>query len=139
MAQESLVQTILLENGLILEMYDQSRKVAGDRWLVKLVAKIDIPIDRLQTDAGEIRADDFKVLQASLGNCIRFQQGRERNFVDGRQKNAVFNDLLNSFLTSSQRYLAHPDFPLRYALREFRKRQQQRTWYRERSNGQKKT
>jgi hypothetical protein len=138
MAQESLVQTILLENGLILEIYDQSRKIAGDRWLVKLVAKIDIPIDRLPTDAGAIGADDFKALKAFFGNCIRFQQRRERNFVDGRQKNAVFKDLMNSFLTSSQRYLTHSDFPSRHALREYGKRRQRSSWYREGSNGREK-
>jgi hypothetical protein len=42
---ENLIKTIVLGNGLILEIYDHSRKVAGDRWLVKMVAKVDIPLD----------------------------------------------------------------------------------------------
>jgi len=42
---EKLINTIVLGNGLILEIYDHSRKVAGDRWLVKMVSKVDIPID----------------------------------------------------------------------------------------------
>ena len=39
---EKLIRTIVLGNGLILEIYDYSRKLAGDRWLVKIVSKIDI-------------------------------------------------------------------------------------------------
>ena len=47
---EKLIETIALKNGLALEIYDQSRKIAGDRWLVKIAAKIDIPIDSLNLD-----------------------------------------------------------------------------------------
>jgi hypothetical protein len=42
---DKLIKTIVLGNGLILEIYDHSRKIAGDRWLVKMVSKVDIPID----------------------------------------------------------------------------------------------
>ena len=48
---EKLIKTIVLGNGLIIEIYDHSRKVAGDRWLVKMVAKVDIPIDYLTNNA----------------------------------------------------------------------------------------
>ena len=34
-----------LRNGLILEFYDISRKLAGDWWYVGVIARIDIPID----------------------------------------------------------------------------------------------
>jgi len=44
---DKLIKTIVLGNGLILEIYDQSREIAGDRWLVKMAAKINIPIDPL--------------------------------------------------------------------------------------------
>ena len=42
---DKLIKTIVLGNGLILEIYDHSRKIAGDRWLVKMVFKVDITID----------------------------------------------------------------------------------------------
>jgi hypothetical protein len=43
---------IVLGNSLILEIYDQSRKITGDRWLVKMAAKIHIPVDRLHLGDG---------------------------------------------------------------------------------------
>jgi len=133
------VRTILLENGLMLELYDQSRKLAGDRWLVKLVAKINIPVDCLPTDEGKLGQVDINDFNAACGNYFRYEQRRERNFVDGSQKDAVFHNLMTSFLNGLQRYLSHPDFPRRCALREYRKQQQRSTWYRKGSNGEKKS
>jgi hypothetical protein len=132
------VETIMLGNGLVLEIYDHSRKAAGDRWLVKLVARIDIPIDRLSTETGTIKPDDIRALKASCGNYIRYEQKLERNFIDGKQKNAVFQGLMTSYLNGSQSYLSHPDFAKRCALREYRRRQERNTWYREGSHGEEK-
>ena len=138
MTNGSPVQTILLENGLVLELHDQSCQLAGDRWLVKLVAKINIPVDCLPTDDGKRGQDGMHAFKASCGDYIRYEQRRERNFVDGNQKDAVFRNLVTSFLKGAQRYLSHPDFPQRCALREFRRQHQRNSWYREGSNGEKK-
>ena len=138
MTNTNLIQTIRLDNGLMLEIYDHSRKVAGDRWLIKLVARIDIPIGRPAADAGEIKPDDITAIKASCGNYIRYEQKLERNFIDAKQKNAVFQELMTSYLNGAQAYLSHSDFPQRFAMREYRRRQQQNTWYREGSNGEEK-
>ena len=138
MANGNPLRTIPLGNGLMLEIYDQSRKVAGDRWLVKLVVKINIPIERLSGDTGALRPDDVRAIQASCGNYIRFEQKLERNFIDGKQKDAVFQDLMTSYLNRARGYLSHPDFPQQCALRDYRKRQQRNTWYREGGNGEEK-
>jgi len=39
-----LIDKVRLENGLTLELYDRSRRVAGDRWLVSFVARIDVEV-----------------------------------------------------------------------------------------------
>ena len=115
---EKLIETIVLKNGLILEIYDHSRKVAGDRWLVKLVSKVDIPIDYLIRNAGESSQLNLNIdeLRKFFNACIRFEQKRERNFISEMEKDTVFNDLLASFLKSSQAYLSHPAFTVRYAV-----------------------
>jgi hypothetical protein len=128
---EKLIKTIVLGNGLILEIYDQSRKVAGDRWLVKIVSKIDIPIDYLIRNArGRSQLDlNIDELRKFFNACVRFEQKKERNFISEEEKDIVFNDLLTSYLKSTQAYLSHPDFPTRYATREYLKKKQQSTWY----------
>ena len=63
-------------------------------------------------------------------DCVfRYEQKRERNFVGDQQKDTVFNDLVTSFLTSTRKYLSHPNFAARYAVREYLRQQQRKTWY----------
>lgn len=128
---DKLIKTTVLGNGLILEIYDHSRKIAGDRWLVKMVSKIDIPIDYLIRNARGSSQLNLQVdeLKKFFDACIRYEHKRERNFISEEEKDIVFNDLLTAFLTSSQAYLSHPDFPIRYAAREYSKIKQQSTWY----------
>ena len=127
---EKLIKTIVLGNGLILEIYDHSRKVAGDRWLVKMTSKIDIPIDYQIRNARGISQLNLNIdgLNKFFNECIRYEQARERNFIHEMEKDTVFNDLLSSFLKSSQAYLSHPDFPIRCVTREYLKKKQQSTW-----------
>ena len=128
---DKLIKTIVLGNGLILEIYDHSRKVAGDRWLVKMVSKVDIPIDDLigNTHGSSQLNLDIDELRKFFNTCIRYEQARERNFIHEKEKDTVFNDILTSFLKGSQAYLSHPDFPIRYAARECLKKKQQSSWY----------
>ena len=69
-----LIKTNVLKNGLILEIYDQSREIAGNRWLVKMAAKIDIPIDRLRLGDGLNKQVNLKSLKKSFGNFVRYEQ-----------------------------------------------------------------
>jgi len=139
MTNANPIRTIRLDNGLMLEIHDDSRHVAADRWLIKLVARIDIPVERLAADAGSITPDDINAIKASCGNYIRYEQNLERNFIDAKQKNAVFQELMTAYLNGTQGYLSHAHFPQRCALREYRRRQQQNTRYREGSNGAEKS
>ncbi len=43
----SLLRKIDLEYGLELEIYEISRKLAGDRWYVGFIARVEIPINYL--------------------------------------------------------------------------------------------
>jgi hypothetical protein len=128
---DKLIETIALGNGLILEIYDYSRKIAGDRWLVKMVAKIDVSIDYLTDNPRKSSKLNFQVdeLKKFFDTCVRYEDKRERNFISEEEKDVVFNDLLMSYLESAQAYLSHPDFPIRYAAREYLKKKQQSTWY----------
>ena len=98
---KNLNHTIVLKNGLILEIYDQSRKIAGNRWLVKMAAKIDIPIDRLHLGDNLNKQVNLNSPKETFDNFIRHEQKRERNFIDEKEKDTVLNDLVTSFHTSA--------------------------------------
>jgi len=68
-------------------------------------------------------------LKEIFDNFIRYEQKRERIFVGDQQKDTVFNDLVTSFITSTRKYLSHPNFAVNFAARENLRRQQRKTWY----------
>jgi hypothetical protein len=111
--QDNPVVARVLDNGLTLEIFDHSQAVLGDRWSVRLAARVKVPVDGLPaSDKGPpVNRDD---LAAMLGDEATFEQKRQRNFVDIRERDRVFQELLDSFLTSLLDYLSHPQFAQRF-------------------------
>jgi hypothetical protein len=121
-----LLKTIDLENGLKLKLYDRSRKVAGDRWLVSLEACIDIPVDAVMDSVAEpaLRSEQVKT---ALGESVKFRQTLQRNFIAATEKQEVLQDLMVSFLSSTVKYLSRAEFPRKHLLSVYRKHRGRQT------------
>ena len=127
--KQTLIKTIELSNGLKLDFYDISRKLAGDRWYVGLIARIDIPlIDSLLTNQ-HLSHYSVEEIRNTLGESVRFQQKRERHYIDEQEKDDLLNDLMDSFIKRTLNYLSLPDFPGKYILKEFQTYRKRKTWY----------
>jgi hypothetical protein len=127
--KQTLIKTIELRNGLKLYFYDISRKLAGDRWYVGVIARIDIPlIDSLLTNQHLLHYS-VEEIRNTLGESVRFQQKRERHYIDEREKDDLLNDLMDSFIERTLNYLSLPDFPGKYILKEFKTYRKRKTWY----------
>ncbi len=127
--EQTLIKSIELSNGLKLDFYDISRKLAGDRWYVGLIVRIDISlIDSLLTNQ-HLSHYSVEEIRNTLGESVRFQQKRERHYIDEREKDDLLNDLMNSFIKRTLSYLSHPDFPGKYVLKEFQTYRKRKIWY----------
>ena len=115
-----LIKTVDLKNGLRLEISDSSHNTAADRWQVVLTIRINIPVDILSH--GKDAQMDLNVdeIISTLGENVYFQKKRERNFIDVEKKDEVFNNLIESFFSSSLDYVSNPDFPKRYILGQYK-------------------
>lgn len=108
---------------------DISRKLAGDRWYVGLIARIDIPlIDSLLTNQ-HLSRYSVEEIRNTLGESVRFQQKSERHYIDEREKDDLLNDLMDSFIKRTLNYLSLPDFTSKYVLKEFQAYRKWKTWY----------
>jgi hypothetical protein len=126
--KQTLIKTIELGNGLKLEFYDISRKLAGDRWYVAVIARIDIPmIDSLPTNQ-HLSHYSVEELRNALGESVRFQQILERHYIDEREKDDLLNSLMNSFIKRTLKYLSLHDFPGKFVLKEFQAYRKRETW-----------
>ena len=126
--EQSLMKTIQLSNGLDLDFYDISRKLAGDRWYVGMIVQIDIPLTDLLLTNQQLSGYSVEEIRKALGESVRFQQKRERHYIDEREKDALLKGLMDSFIKSTLNYFSHPDFPGNYVLKEFKTYLKQQAW-----------
>jgi hypothetical protein len=102
--EQTLIKTMELSNGLKLDFYDISRK-AGDRWYVGIIARIDIPLtDSLLTNQQHSNYSVEEIRNA-LGESVRFQQKRERHYIDERKKDALLHGLMDSFTLNERKIM----------------------------------
>jgi len=113
-------KTIALDNGLTLEIHDQSRLVAGDRWLVRLEARIDVPIELKQIESIAEKDKIIATLKKAFGESIPYRYAVEKNFVDHDLKHEVFQRFLETLEQNTFSYLSHPDFRKRLTMSKYR-------------------
>lgn len=119
-----LLEKVDLPNGLTLELRDESRRLAGDRWYVGLRACIEIPIPQEFQEEEELEGA-LNIMRKALGGKAFYHHMMERHFISEAEVQGVLEEMKNTFLEHSLSYLSHPDFPkrfLRAKAAEIRKR-----------------
>lgn len=117
---EKCVETLTLSDGLKIEIWDQSRVIAGDRWLVRLEGRIDVPLRIEYFDALPEKERLIPILQKALGPTLPYRSVSEQHFVAKDLKDHVFQQFLDRFKRDVLPYLRHPDFQRRFALTRYR-------------------
>jgi hypothetical protein len=110
--------TLTLNNQLTLSLFDASRKIAGDRWRVEMVLRIDIPVSEAWFGAHPQPAP-LDELKEMLGETVRFEYRDQRSFVDAGEKDELLAKMQADLLTMAPRYYGHPDFAARFIIKTF--------------------
>ncbi len=124
-----LIKTIDLENGMQLNIFDSSRKLAGDRWLVTMIARIEIPVAEVLIQDGQQSKESVNEIKKMLGEKVLFEQKRERIFVEETDKETIFEEVYDIFLNSTLTYLSTEEFPKRYVLKKYKEEVEKDSWY----------
>jgi hypothetical protein len=124
------IEEIDLENGLILQLFDTSRLLAGDRWLVSFLAMIDVDVRAAMgtkdDDGDRAPLVPLSELLSVLGEKIQFRYEKKSYFVDIKQKDVVFHGLKKVFLATSLGYLNRPGFAKKFVMRKYDEAQKTR-------------
>lgn len=118
--KEIVVKTVLLKNGLELIFFDRSRRIAGDRWQIEILARMDIQIDnclQVEQTVNPITAQDMKNV---LGERVSFEKIMVLNFIDEKEKDSTVMNMCESYLSSAEEYLSHKDFAERFLKKTYR-------------------
>lgn len=127
--KEKLIKTMDLENGMQLNFYDASKKLAGDRWLISLVVRMEIPITEVLKKDPDQSTESVDEITTVLGESVLFEQKRERNFIDEAQKPEMFKELYDTFVNSTFVYLSNEAFPRKYITKKYREAVENGSWY----------
>ena len=127
--KEKLIKTMDLSNGMQLNFYDNSRKLAGDRWLISLIIRMEIPVAEVSINDEGKSMESVDEIKKVLGEKVVFEQKRERIFVNESEKQTVFQELYDFFIDSVLGYLSNKAFPKRYVLKKYREKVERESWY----------
>ncbi len=104
------------DNGLYVRIIDLSRKVAADRWLVKVEARVAFQAECLDLLRGQFPDVDPGDWQ-ELAEGPLLELTRERNFIDQKEVEEVRDRMVERFRENIIDYLADPSFPVKLVTR----------------------
>jgi hypothetical protein len=110
-----------LPHGLILEFFDRSRPMAGDRWQVILEVRLPVPVIAA-TLPPDLR-DRIDEVITTLGQELIFTKQEIRHFIDFREFSAVLQEMQTRLWEGLRNYVSHPDFAGRFIWRKFAEHQ----------------
>ena len=109
-------ETIQLTNGLIAEVWDFSRHVAGDRCKVMLGCRIAVDVKREYFPQNVSGEQKFNKIVTELGSPLYYEFEKERNFIQEVHCKGMLKDMIDTFKNGILHYLANPKFGQRFIL-----------------------
>ena len=94
----------MLANGIQVTFYDLSRRIAADRWLVKIKCESVLKVQEEQFDA----IDDSDLASAMKQDCsstVIHTIFRERNFIDESEKDGILQELFSQLSENARTYM----------------------------------
>lgn len=125
---ERLIEKVTLPNGLILELWDNSRRMAGDRWLVSLMAKVEVPVLPEYFSALDHGEQAYRDLVDANGDPLVFTQEKIRHFVDGSETQETITGFCQRFKDNLIGYLGNPKFAPQYVLKKYGDLRDRQNW-----------
>jgi hypothetical protein len=111
-----LVEVIPLPNDFAVEVWDQSRPIASNTSKVDIFFRMKVDLD----PSYFIKPEHYQMVKKVFGPQIFFEYRMERAFVNNREKDAAFQELLTSFKKVTLPYLSRPAFPRSLAISKHR-------------------
>ena len=125
---EKLIEKITLPNGLILEIWDKSRRMAGDRWLVSLLAKVEVTVLPEYFSTLDDGKQAYQDLVDTYGNSLVFTQEKEKPFVDERAIQDALTGLCQRIKDNLLAYLGNSKFASLYVLKKYGDLRDRQNW-----------
>lgn len=117
---------IELENTHCLDIFDDSRKIGEDAYVVIMTAKMEIPVEKALFASDPLTDDRFEDILETLGTPVVYEYRIERNMIMAKDKDEILEGLVNTFLANVGQYVTKPTFPEKLVLKEYRARSEKK-------------
>ncbi len=123
-----IVEKIDLGNGLELCLLDHSRILAGDRWLVSVEARIEVPLSEVYLDGVKDAEHILSILKKGYGEKVDYSYIQEKHFVDQKEKDSIFQQFIRNIKDNLLNYLSHPKLAQKILLARYRELKRKAPW-----------
>jgi hypothetical protein len=111
----TLVDKIPLPNGLVAEVWDDSRDIAADTTRVTLLVKVKVPLKPDYFPDPE----QFLLTKNVFGADVYYELKKERSFVHQSEVQSIFHGFLDEFRRDALPYLSKEKFPAGFARSKY--------------------
>jgi hypothetical protein len=118
---ENLLQELTLDNGLVLEVRDESFNYYANFWNLKIVISGTIKVKPAYLEAICPANPYEQKAKRALGGAVPYHRELTRIGVREGEKEADIQRLLDSFVENSLPYLGHPSFPERMVISHWKR------------------
>ncbi len=117
-----------LENKQTLVIWDLSRKIGADAYCVVMKAQIEVDIKKEAFEdpvfeAQEMTDIKFNDILSVLGDKVSYEYSVERNFTMAKDKESVFENLVDTFMKNLGQYVSKNHFPGKLILKQYKDKQ----------------
>lgn len=120
---DTIIKEIRLENEQTIVLFDQSRKISADAWVVIMRASMEIKVTPDLFKHEPLTNVTYEQIRQTLGEKVVYEYRLERNFIMDHEKVAVLDALVDTFMKNMGRYISNPRFAPKLILKEYKKRQ----------------
>ncbi len=129
--EEGLEKSVVMENGLKLEIWNKSKVIAGDRWKIAVVAQVEVPVEKAFSEGREELPASLEEAREILGDSVLFEKKVERFFIDEKNKDEFKKAMVESLFESVFPYLSREKFPRSYLIREYVQLKQRKAFFKQ--------
>jgi len=116
----NIIEQRSLENNMTLTVYNQSKKMAGDRWLIKIICEAELPVgeeffSRLSETDLALQAE----VREAMAGSVKFSATKERTFIAETERASLVELMVADILTNMVTYMNRPEFPEKLFARKY--------------------
>ncbi len=114
------IKTKVLPNNAHFALYDLSKPIAGDRWVVRVCCVVRVSLSQDLCDTFDEDLQLLSEMKKSCNDTLTLEILKERNFVDSNVKDDVINELIEQIEGNVFDYMGSESFPQKLFLVRFK-------------------